>query len=219
MGSYLLKQSKLRADEIVHYAYQFAHEYDREYGSAGFGDSFLPQDEMLRIITDKAMNSIPNCDKDSAFRVAMSTQKILETMGLTVKVAMDAVSEELNKPVNALDPQRDVGAGAGTGEESPQNFNADKLDEPDKAYWHPFGLGMGTEPENARYGSKKAAEKPEDEKFTHEEVDYESPSRHPHQECKDCIHFLAPNACEGVKGPIDADDWCKRFERGKAKKG
>src|SRR5277367_1859067 len=87
MGSYLLKQSKLRADEIVHYAYQFAHEYDREYGSAGFGDTFLPQDEMLRIITDKAMNSIPNCDKDSAFRVAMSTQKILETMGITIKVA------------------------------------------------------------------------------------------------------------------------------------
>src|SRR5277367_6251071 len=138
MGSYLLKQSKLRADEIVHYAYQFAHEYDREYGSAGFGDSFLPQDEFLRIITDKAMNSIPNCDKDSAFRVAISTQKVLETMGITVKVAMDAVSEEINKPVNALDPQRDIGSEAPGGEQSPANSMAENLERPDEAYEHPF---------------------------------------------------------------------------------
>src|SRR5271166_2463525 len=140
-GSPLLKSAKLDAAQIVHFAYQFAHEYDREYGSAGFGESFLPKDEMLRIITDKAMNSIPNCDKDSAFRVAMSTQKVLETMGITVKVAMDAVSEELNKPISALDPQRDIGGEAVGGEQSPANSMADEgLSDTDTAYWHPFGL-------------------------------------------------------------------------------
>lgn len=87
MGSPLLKQANLRADEIVHFAYDFAHQYDREYGSAGYARSFLPQHELRRILQDKAENSIPNCGQDDAFRVAIATEKILETMGITVKVA------------------------------------------------------------------------------------------------------------------------------------
>jgi GNAT superfamily N-acetyltransferase len=94
MGSNLLKQANLRADEIVHYAYEFAHQYDREYGSAGYGHSVLPKDELRRILTDKAKNSIPNCNDDDAYRVAISAEKILETMGITVKVASDADPQE-----------------------------------------------------------------------------------------------------------------------------
>src|ERR1700675_4061887 len=112
MGSNLLKQAKLRADEIVHYAYDFAHQYDREYGSPGFGRSFLPQDEMRRILTDKAMNSIPNCDKESAFRVAIPTEKVLQTMGLTIKMAVSEESRQMNYPETSQDQQRDLGSEA-----------------------------------------------------------------------------------------------------------
>ena len=90
MVSYLLKQSSLRADEIVQHAYQFAHEYDREYGDTGYGrgrSAVLPKDEFRRILTDKAMNSIVNCNEDDAHRVAITVEKILETMGINVKVA------------------------------------------------------------------------------------------------------------------------------------
>ena len=152
-GSPLLKQAKLRGDEIVHYAYEFAHQYDREYGSPGYGHSFLPQHELRRILQDKAANSIPNCNDDDAFRVAIATEKILETMGITVKVAVAQESTEMNKEVSALDPQRDIGE-RGTGEQSPANAMADEgFEEKDKNYWHPFGLGMGTESESTRYAS------------------------------------------------------------------
>ncbi|HEV2174282.1 MAG TPA: hypothetical protein VGR71_11980, partial [Nitrospira sp.] len=83
MGSNLLRQAGLQADAVVHYAYQFAHEYDREYGSAGYGRSFLPEDEFRRILIDKAKNSIPNCTSDDALAVAIATEKILATMGIT----------------------------------------------------------------------------------------------------------------------------------------
>ena len=71
---------------------------------------------------------------------------------VATKTAMDAVSEELIKPISAEDPQRDIG-GQGTGEESPANAMAQTIDEPDKQYNHPFGLGMNTEPESVRYAS------------------------------------------------------------------
>jgi hypothetical protein len=58
------------------------------------------------------------------------------------------------------------------------------------------------------------AEKPEAEKFTHAEVKYESPSRHEGKFCILCEHFIParPPRCEGVKSPIRAGDYCKRFE-------
>jgi len=176
-GSPLLKSAKLRADEIVHFSFQFAHEYDREYGSPGYSRSFLPQDEFRRILMDKAMNSIPNCNKDDAYRVAISAEKILETMGITVKVAVSEESRQMNMEVNALDPQRDIGE-RGTGEQSPANAMADEgFEEPDKNYWHPFGLGMGTEPESVRYGSKhtnhnvkKAGKSASSQNETHKQI-------------------------------------------------
>lgn len=243
MGSNLLRQAGLQADGVVHYAYQFAHEYDREYGSAGYGRSFLPEDEFRRILIDKAKNSIPNCTSDDALAVAIATEKILATMGITwqkktasdadpqegeltresaeemrqkagelrdkagrirsgpkkislieeadrLSAAADAGEEaymtrilgrpwnrwasktavaqefvEMNKEISALDPQRDIGERA-TGEQSPVNSMADEgLDEPDKNYHHPFGMGMGTEPESVRYGSKTAVS--EDTLYTH----------------------------------------------------
>lgn len=56
------------------------------------------------------------------------------------------------------------------------------------------------------------AEKPDAEKFSHREVNYESPSRHTGQFCAGCEHFIRPNRCEGVKSPINARAWCKRYE-------
>jgi hypothetical protein len=238
MGSNLLKQSKLRADEIVHYAYDFAHQYDREYGSPGYDHSFLPEDELLRILTDKAMNAIPNCDKDSAFHVAVATKKILETMGITVKVACSpaqdeadaaqgrlcrtAVSEEshqMNMEVNALDPQRDIG-GEVPGEQSPANSMADEgLAEPDMSYWHPFGLGMGTERENTRYGSAEEEhgnfpdtgtydEKEEERRRKVAEVeanyaeDGEMFDKAGNYLCDDCSQFDPAGACGTVEDKI-----------------
>jgi hypothetical protein len=65
--------------------------------------------------------------------------------------------------------------------------------------------------------------KPESEKFSHSEVDYENPSTHPHEECEDCEHFIpetdeAPAGCEGVQKPIAEGAWCKRFKRDTMKK-
>src|ERR1700677_1659495 len=117
--------------EITEHAYQFAHQYDREYGDSGaVPNGVLRPGQLNRILVDKALNVIPNCSVDDANQIAMVTEKILETMGLDVKVACDAneeeemiaqqqlqslikkkyvqadaVMEELNKPVNALDPQ------------------------------------------------------------------------------------------------------------------
>ena len=59
--------------------------------------------------------------------------------------------------------------------------------------------------------------KPESEKFTHDEVGYEDPSTHPHQECDDCAHFIpetpeSPAGCEGVQRPIAEKAWCHRFK-------
>jgi hypothetical protein len=64
--------------------------------------------------------------------------------------------------------------------------------------------------------------KPESEKFTHDQVGYEDPSTHPHEECEDCKHFIpatdkSPAGCEGVQRPIAEGAWCRRFERGNMK--
>jgi len=108
MGSFLLKQAGLDRDQVTHYAFEFAHEYDREYGSAGFGRSFLPEDEFLRILTDKAMNSIPNCGKDDAASVAMATAKILQTMGITLnKAAASGLARIKNRPLLVIRDVRD----------------------------------------------------------------------------------------------------------------
>jgi len=58
-------------------------------------------------------------------------------------------------------------------------------------------------------------EKPESQKLTHAAVKFESPSRHPGQACASCVHLIAasPPRCEGVKNPIKAGDWCKRYKR------
>jgi hypothetical protein len=50
------------------------------------------------------------------------------------------------------------------------------------------------------------------EKFTKAEVDFESPAGGKDQ-CRDCVHFEAPNRCEIVEGRIDPEDWCSRFRR------
>jgi hypothetical protein len=65
--------------------------------------------------------------------------------------------------------------------------------------------------------------KPESEKFTHDQVGYEDPSTHPYDECKDCKHFIpqtdeSPPGCEGVQRPIAEGAWCHRFERDTMKK-
>jgi hypothetical protein len=56
--------------------------------------------------------------------------------------------------------------------------------------------------------------KPESEKFSHAEVNYENVSTHA-GDCDDCKHFIAgnPPACEGVKKPISPEGWCIRFDR------
>lgn len=82
MSKLFTKQAELNADTIVHYAFQFAQEYDREYGSAGFSKSFLPENQLTRILIDKALNSVPNCSKNDAYEIAISATKILETMGI-----------------------------------------------------------------------------------------------------------------------------------------
>jgi Fe-S-cluster containining protein len=66
-------------------------------------------------------------------------------------------------------------------------------------------------------------EKPNFLKFTHAEVSYEHPSKHRPEQCRVCKHFIADGhernndkfspRCEGVRSPIRAEDWCKRFEK------
>jgi hypothetical protein len=68
----------------------------------------------------------------------------------------------------------------------------------------------------------KSSEKPESKKFTHDEVGYENPSTHPHEECDDCVHFIpetpdSPAGCEGVQRPIAEKAWCHRFKDKKMK--
>ena len=61
------------------------------------------------------------------------------------------------------------------------------------------------------------AEKPENKKFTHDEVGYEFPSTHPNERCGNCENFIpatdkTPPACKGVQRPIQIQAWCHRWE-------
>ena len=51
------------------------------------------------------------------------------------------------------------------------------------------------------------------QKRTHDDVHYQHPSQHDGQQCSGCKHFIAANPprCEGVRSPIRAEDWCRRF--------
>jgi hypothetical protein len=57
------------------------------------------------------------------------------------------------------------------------------------------------------------AELPENEKRSHASVDYEAQSTHGNDRCSRCRHFIdaSPPRCEGVRSPIAAGAWCKRF--------
>jgi len=63
-------------------------------------------------------------------------------------------------------------------------------------------------------------ELPNDQKRSHELVDYEQRSTHGNQRCAVCLHFIPahPPRCEGVASPIAPGGWCKRFEH-TARKG
>lgn len=61
------------------------------------------------------------------------------------------------------------------------------------------------------------------EKRTHEAVKYVAKSVIAGQSCARCWHFVEPKyggpACVGVRSPIDAAGWCRRFGRGKLESG
>jgi hypothetical protein len=54
----------------------------------------------------------------------------------------------------------------------------------------------------------------EDDKLSHAEVGYESPSTHAPEHCWNCANFIAsdPPACKHVRKPIRYDDWCRRWK-------
>jgi hypothetical protein len=56
---------------------------------------------------------------------------------------------------------------------------------------------------------------PERDKLTHDVVHFEHPSRHEDEHCSLCMAYipsLVPR-CKHVKKPIQAADWCKKFDR------
>ena len=57
-------------------------------------------------------------------------------------------------------------------------------------------------------------ERPEKDKFTHAEVNYERTSSHPGQECGNCKHVIeaaSGNRCQSVANPIYLTGWCVRY--------
>lgn len=65
------------------------------------------------------------------------------------------------------------------------------------------------------------AERPTEEKSSHEAVEYERPSEHPGEACGNCRHVietLSQVRCETVKAPIYLNGWCVRFEAQPKKK-
>lgn len=51
-------------------------------------------------------------------------------------------------------------------------------------------------------------------RYTKEQVRYEHPAKGK-DDCDDCAHFICDsNACELVKGNIEPEDWCRKFEKG-----
>ena len=58
-------------------------------------------------------------------------------------------------------------------------------------------------------------ERPESEKLSHTEVEYERTSEHPGEDCGNCKHVIeamAGTRCESVKPPIYLNGWCKRWQ-------
>jgi hypothetical protein len=57
--------------------------------------------------------------------------------------------------------------------------------------------------------------KPEARKFSHDQVKYETTSRHPGEFCAICRHYISgqPPGCESVKRPIAPRGWCVKFEQ------
>lgn len=56
-------------------------------------------------------------------------------------------------------------------------------------------------------------EKPESEKLTHADVNFEHPAKMDDQ-CSTCQHFIPtiPMRCYLVKKPIGLRDWCDRYK-------
>lgn len=60
------------------------------------------------------------------------------------------------------------------------------------------------------------AERPEAEKLSHTEVDYERISSHSGRRCENCAHVIIAiggTRCESVKPPIYSTGWCKRWKK------
>ena len=55
-----------------------------------------------------------------------------------------------------------------------------------------------------------------DEKVSQASVEYQAYPYH-NARCDHCVHFIPPDKCEHVEGPINKHGWCKRFEKGKAR--
>ena len=53
------------------------------------------------------------------------------------------------------------------------------------------------------------------DKIPHDEVGYESPSKHEDEQCSLCEHYIPAMVprCQAVKNPIKPADWCKRYAR------
>ena len=43
------------------------------------------------------------------------------------------------------------------------------------------------------------------------EVQFEHPAKGPHH-CSQCVHYYGHGMCEIVKGKVEPQDWCKKFE-------
>ena len=60
------------------------------------------------------------------------------------------------------------------------------------------------------------SERPDSEKLSHKEVNYERPSDHPAEYCGNCEHVIEASGgvrCESVVNPIYLNGWCKRWEK------
>lgn len=44
------------------------------------------------------------------------------------------------------------------------------------------------------------------------EVHYQAKASMPGHDCGHCVHFIAPNACQIVKPPVDAGGWCEDWK-------
>ena len=59
-------------------------------------------------------------------------------------------------------------------------------------------------------------ERPESEKLSHAEVNYERVSTHAGEDCGNCRHVIeamSGTRCESVKEPIYLTGWCKRWAK------